>query len=402
MLDSQVKLGTLAGIEVRAHYSSLFVFGAIVAVIAYGYLPAVTPGSSPAQRVAVAIIVGLLLAASIVAHEFGHAVAARRRGRKVPSISLYLFGGAAQIQNENMTPGDEIAIALAGPLASLALAVAFAVAGSAAWHARQQAGILLLDVAIANASLAIFNLLPGFPMDGGRVLRGILWKVSGNVIAATKRAAFAGRMIGYLTVAFGCLLAVRSNVLLGGWAAIMGWFLASLAQSYYRSTVIRVALEGLKARDLCARDLPTLQTSDALAFASGYFGFGAKSRALAVLFGDRPAGVLSDVEAARVPTDEAASRLVGSVMTRVADLPVLDPDDDALALLHFLPFAGASAIMVVADEGATYVGLVRREDIVRYVEMVEDLGNSSAASAKNLRALTARRGKPARQDAASN
>jgi len=390
-----MRLGSLAGIEVRAHYSSLFVFGALVAIIAEGYLPLVTPAASEPERIAVAALVSLLFGASILAHEFGHAIVARRRGKRVPMISLHLFGGAAQIQSEGMTPSDEVAIAIAGPLVSTILAIAFLGAGVAAWSSHVQAGVLLLDIGIANAALALFNLLPGFPMDGGRVLRGIIWKATGNVILATKRAAWAGRVIGYLTVAFGCLLVVRGQAFFGGWAAIMGWFLLGLTAQYYKSTILRVALEGLTVRDLCASNLPTLQTSDTVAAASRCFGIGSKSRSLAVLFGDRPAGVVTDVEVARAPAEDAAERTVAAVMTRIADLPVLDASVPAPALLEVLPLTSAGAVLVAGDGGAEYVGLVRREDITRYVEMVEELGNCSAANAKSLRGLAQRSPKPA-------
>jgi len=396
-----MKLGSLAGIEVRANYSSLFVYGAVVAIIAEGYLPLVTPLASEPERIAVAALVALLLAASILAHEFGHAIVARRRGKRVASISLHLFGGAAQIQSDGMTPFDEIAIGMAGPLVSVALAAAFIAAGIGAWGSHAQPAVLLLDIGIANASLAIFNLLPGFPMDGGRVLHGIVWQATGNVILATKRAAWAGRLIGYASVACGCLLAVRGQVFFGGWMAIIGWLLLGLAAQSYRSTILRVALDGLTVRDLCASNLPTLQTSDSVAAASEFFGIGAKSRSLAVLFGERPAGIVTDVEVARVPVEEAAQRSIGSVMTRIADLPVLESGVPAPALLEVLPLTSAAAVLVAADGGAAYVGIVRREDITRYVEMVEELGNCSAANARSIRGLSHSPAKPAHGDPAT-
>jgi Zn-dependent protease/CBS domain-containing protein len=394
-----MKLGSIAGIEVRVHYSALFVFGLVIAVIAYGYLPAVTPNSSTSERIAVAAIVAVLLAVSLIAHEFGHAFIARRRGKKVEAVSLYLFGGAAHIGGDAMTAADEIATGLAGPAVSALLPVAFGAAGIAAINKHPQAGILLLDVALANAALAAFNLLPGFPMDGGRVLRGILWRRSGNVIAATKRAALSGRLIAYAIVAGGCILAVRGSIFFGLWAVAIGWFLLGLAQQYYRATVLRAALEGLKARDLGAQNLPTLQTSDTVAAAAEHFGLGARSRSLIVLFGDRPAGIATDVEVARVDADEASTKTVGAIMTRIADVPALDPEDEATALLEVMQFSPTGSVLIAAEDGA-FEGIVRREDIVRYVEMVEELGNSSAVSAKNLRELQLRRSIPMRSNAA--
>ena len=381
------KLGRIAGLQLRAHYSFLFAFGAMISVIAFGYLPIVTPASTAAQRVAVGSILTLLFSASIVVHEVAHAVVARLRGQKVTAVTLYLFGGAAHIETRNMRPIDEILVAAAGPLASALLAAIFLGSGAAVVGSHFQAAVLLMNLGLANALLAAFNLLPGLPMDGGRVLRGILEQRSGNAISATRRATSCGRTIAYIGVAFGALVAVRGDVVPGIWLAVLGWFLAGLAQSYYRAVVVRIALEGLRARDLCARELPALQTADTVFEAQRHFGVGASSRVLPVLFGERPAGIAIDVEIARRVLAGGGEATVGAVMTRVADMPVLDGEDEATALIELLPAHYAGAVMIVADEGATFVGLVRREDVARYVEMVEELGNSHVIAAPNLRGL---------------
>ena len=370
-----LRLGSVAGIEVRVHSSALLVFAGIAAAFAFSYLPSETPSASLAERLAVGAIVALLLGASVAAHELAHALVARRRGKSVDGLTLYLFGGNAHITDRGISASDEIAIAAAGPAASGVLAATFIALGIVVSAQSRPAGELVLLIGFANALLALFNVLPGFPMDGGRVLRGLLWRHSGNAVSATKRASLVGRIIAYIIVALGPLLMVRGAILIGVWVSATGWLLASLAQSYYKAMLMKIALDGLSARDLCARDLPVIQTSDSIASAAAHFGGGALSRTLPVLFGERAAGVVSDVQTAGVPAAQADAP-VSSVMTRSSDLPSLDPDVDATVLPALLAAAPLGAAIVESD--GAFVGIVRREDVNRYVEMVEDLGNSIA------------------------
>lgn len=384
-------LGRLAGIEIRAHYSTLLVFGALTSVLAYGYLPLVTPAAGSLERLAVAIIVSGLAVGSILAHEMGHALVARSRGLIVSGVTLYLFGGLAHVGGARSEPEDDISIGLAGPAVTALISGAFFAASSAVWHANPQAGELLANLGAANALLFLVNAIPGYPMDGGMVLRGILWRLSGNVVAATRRAATAGKAFAYLIAAAGVWLLLRGDsVIEGMWVVLIGWLLAGLAESAYRAIITRTALEGLTVKDLCARDVPTLQTSDSVATAAGLLRAGASSRVIAVMFGERLAGLVSDVDVARVPAGEAETTPIASVMLRTGGQPTLDSDCDALVLIQAISASPLRSIIVV-DERGDYIGLVRHEDMNRYVEMIEALGNSSSLSPRSLRRLQARR-----------
>lgn len=386
-----MRIGKIGGIEIRAHSSAILSFAGIALAFAFFYLPQpdVTPDASLPQRLAVGAVIALLLAASVAFHEFAHAFVARVRGKPVYVLTLYLFGGNAHIDDRGLTARDEVAIGAAGPIASATLGAVFIAAGMGVIQSSKPAGELILDIGLANALLALFNALPGFPMDGGRVLRGFLWGRSGNAVSATKHASSAGRIISYAIVAIGALLMVQNEVAAGIWVAATGWLLASLARSYYRAMLLKVALNGLTVRDLCARDLPLLQTSDSVASASAHFGAGALSRTLPVLFGERAAGAISDVQAASVPADQAADTAVSAVMTRAFELPGLHPFVEAAILPAILATAPLNAA-IVEEEGA-YVGLIRKDDVDRYVEMVEELGNSDAARA-GLKTLSPSRG----------
>src|SRR5215469_4045237 len=381
-------LGRLAGIEIRAHYSTLIVFGALTSVLAYGYLPAVTPAAGIPERLAVAIIVSGLLVLSILAHEMGHAFVARSRGLIVSSVTLYLFGGLAHVGGVRSEPDDDIAIGLAGPAASALLAGVFFAIGAAIWTANSQAALLLLNLASANALLFAINAIPGYPMDGGMVLRGVLWKLTGNVVSATRRAATAGKAFAYLIAGAGVWLLLRGdvNVIAGMWVVLIGWLLAGLAESAYRTIIMRTALEGLTVKDLCARDVPVLQTSDSVASAAAILRGGASSRVIAVLFGERLAGLVSDVDVARVPQNDADTTPISTIMSRTGGLPTFDAECDAVVLTAAVPVSPLRCVIVV-DELGEYIGLVRQEDMTRYVEMIETLGNSQAISLAQLKRL---------------
>ena len=386
-----MRIVTIAGIEIRAHASALFAFAGIALAFALVYLPSpdVTPNAPLPERIAVGAVVAALLGVSVAAHEFAHAFIARARGKHVSVLTLYLFGGSAQIDERGLNASDEIAIGAAGPLASGALAAIFIAAGLGVLRSSKPAGELILDIGAANALLSLFNALPGFPMDGGRVLRGFLWRSSGNAVSATRRASLAGRYVAYGIVIFGAYR-IAAQDLTGIWIAATGWLLATLAQSYYRALLMKTALDGLTVNDLCARDLPALQTTDSVAAAAAHFD-GDASRALPVLFGERIAGVIGDVQAASVGTARAAETPVSAVMTRAYELPSLSPSLDAAILPGVLAAVPLSTAIVETD--GAYVGLVRREDVDRYVDMVEDLGNSAVAR-DALKALRPRRAAP--------
>jgi Zn-dependent protease len=373
MNDHTIRLGSLLGIETRAHYTALFVFGAITYVVAFGHLPTVTPAAPAEQRIAVGALFALLVFASVLAHEFGHALVARRRGKRVAGVTLYLLSATAHIAHDHELPADEIAIGIAGPLVSTVLALLFGAIALALEGPSASAASIVWILAYGNALLAAFNWLPGYPMDGGQIVRGVLWRMWGNPVKATRVAAGAGKVIAVVLGAVGCWVAVQYDVTIGVWAGATAWFLAGMADGQYKNTIVRVALDGLLVRDLYAQNVPTLQTTATIEQAAATFGAASPARSLPVLFGERAAGCIGEADVTSVPEDQAAGTSVGSVMTRMSDLASLAPDDDALQLLPALAANRPEAVIV--DENGTYTGIVRREDLARHVARVEQTGS---------------------------
>lgn len=369
MIDRTYRLGSIAGIEIRVHASALFVFGMMICIVAFGLLPRITPQVTPGQALAVSGLFTLLLFGSVLAHELGHAIVAKRRGKRVAGVTMQLLSATARIANNDEKPADEIAIGAAGPAVSTVLAIAFGAAAAVLTTSGRPAGDLFAYLALANGLLGALNWLPGLPMDGGRVLRGILWRISGNPVRATRQAAMAGKGIALLLGAAGCWIAVARDPALGIWACATAWFLGGMADGQYKSMIVRIALGGMHVRDLYATGVTALQTTATVEQAAAALRAAAPSRSLPVLFGERPAGCVGDDEIASIPLDRAGGTSITAVMTRVADLATVAPDDDALALLPALAANRPEAVIV--EDAGSYGGFIRREDVARHIARVE-------------------------------
>jgi Zn-dependent protease len=228
-----LRLGRFGGVEVRIDWSWLLIFALIVWSLAEGVFPSQNPGLSDGVHVGMALVAALLLFASVLLHELGHAWQARREGVEIDAITLWVFGGVAQIKGRFPGAGAEFRVAVAGPLVSVALGVVFvlialadlpsAVDGVGAW------------LGYANLSLAVFNLIPALPLDGGRVLHAALWRASGDLGWATRLASAIGQGFGYLFIAGGIAMFVVNGSFSGAWLVLIGWFVLQGARAEGRS-----------------------------------------------------------------------------------------------------------------------------------------------------------------------
>jgi Zn-dependent protease len=263
LVDASVRLGRIAGIEVRLHWSLAIVFALIVWTLAGQLLPAVVPDQSQSAYWIVSSVAGLLFYSSLLSHEMGHALVARRLGVAVDGITLWIFGGVARLSGEAATPGIEARIAIAGPLVSLVLAILF---GAATFALDTTSGPALIEggcawLAGANALLLLFNLIPAFPLDGGRLLRAWLWQRSHDRYRATSRAAWLGRLCAFLMIGVGLLELVTQDALSGLWLIFLGWFLFSAGRSEASQVLMRGALGDLRVGDVMSRD-PTVAPAE--------------------------------------------------------------------------------------------------------------------------------------------
>jgi Zn-dependent protease len=364
-MTASFRFGRVAGIPVGANWSVLLIGALIAWSLATTILPAQAPGLGPAGYwLAAGLGAGLFLA-SLLAHELGHALVARRAGLRVRGITLWLLGGVAQLEDEPASPGDELRVALVGPGVSLALAVAFGLAAVGLGVAGGPAAVVAVAawLAVGNTALALFNLLPAAPLDGGRVLRGLLWRRHGNRVRASVTATRAGQVVGAALIVYGLVGAITDWGIGSLWTALVGWFLTVAARQERDQAVLRPRLGGLRAGQVMT---PAPVTAPAWFTVDAFLRTYVEPWQLAALplrtFDNRPAGVVTVAALRAVP--EARRHLVraGDVAIGVADLVVVGPDQPVADLAG--PFADGRTVAAVVA-GGRLLGLITPADLAR-------------------------------------
>lgn len=371
-MESSVKLGKIAGIEIGIHYTWLIVFGLITWSLAVGFFPQNFPGMDMLTYWLLGAISAILLFVSVLVHELSHSLVAISRGMPVESITLFIFGGVSNIKEEAHSPTDEFWMAFVGPLSSLVMGgICFAVLIFAP-PLPLEAMAVLAYLAIINVMLGVFNLIPGFPLDGGRVFRSILWWMTGNLRKATRIAAATGQVIAYLFIFGGLFLAFTGDFLSGIWIIFIGWFLNNAAESSYRQTAMEENLKGVKVAEVMINEPCTVSPDTKLdELVHGYM-LKRNVRALPVVEGNELVGLvtLSDVKA--IPSDRWHEVPVSQVMSQRSKLVTLNPQDDMGKAVHALAEEDLNQVPVI-EEGKL-VGLVNRSNVIRFLQVREELG----------------------------
>jgi Zn-dependent protease len=364
-MTASLRFGRVAGIPVGASWSALLIALLIAWSLGGQLLPVQVPGLVPAAYwLAGAAGAGLFLG-SLLAHELGHALVARRAGLRVRGITLWLLGGVAQLEDEPASPRDELRVAIVGPAVSLALAVAFGLA-AAALSVVGGPGLAVAVaawLALGNAALAVFNLLPAAPLDGGRVLRGLLWRRHGNRVRAAVTATRAGEWVGFGLVAYGLLGAFTGWGIGTLWTALVGWFLVVAARQEREQALLGRGLGGLRAAQVM---------TPAPAVAPAWFTVDAFLRSYVepwratVLplrgFDGQAAGVVTAAALYAVPLDRRHIVRAGDVAIPMADLVMVGPDQPVADLAARL--AGGRTVAVVVA-GGQLLGLITAADLAR-------------------------------------
>jgi len=364
-VESSFRLGRVVGVEVGVNWSWLVVFALITWSLAAGVFPDQDPGRSQATYVVMAVIAAGLFFASLLGHELGHAVAARREGMELDGITLWLFGGVARFKGQFPSAGAELRIALAGPLVSLVIGVACSLL---AWAIALPGGVdgVLAWVGYVNLILLAFNLLPALPLDGGRVLRALLWGARADFAWATNVAASIGRGFGYLLIAGGIALLAFQGAFGGAWLAFVGWFLLGAATAEQRSVAARQALAGLRVRDLMTADPITVPSDHSLGEFIDEVAWQRRHTTYPVIDDGRFVGLLALRCVSSVPRDRWDVRSVRSCMIPAAEVPTLHPDAAAVDALVELSESAVNRGIVVDRE--RLVGILSAADLGRALE----------------------------------
>ena len=368
------KIGRVAGIDLAIHPSWLVIAFLLTFSLADAFFPRVIPGWSAGQYWLLGAGTAVLFFGSVLAHEFSHALVARRLGLKVGGITLFIFGGATTIETESASPRDEALIALAGPVSSLVIGAALLAIGAIVQQAEVQALVGWLGV--INVALGAFNLVPGYPMDGGRVLRAILWRIGGDPLTATRRAAMVGRVIGYLMVAGGIYWALRTQDIGSGlWLALVGWFLATAAEATLQQAGVEKSLSGVRVRDAMDLSPAAVSPNESVAELVSEHMLRGDERSFLVRHEDGGlAGVVTLGDVRRLPRESWADRRVTDIMTRYGDLATIGPDAPLADALRLIQEREVGQLPVIGEEARQPLGLVTRRGILRLIEARMKLG----------------------------
>ncbi|MBI4234213.1 MAG: site-2 protease family protein [Chloroflexi bacterium] len=370
-MGMSIRLGKVWGIPLGINYTWFVVLLLVIFSLASQFR-SVFPEWAAYQHWGLAIVTSLLFFASVLLHELAHSLVAVRKGIPVHSITLFVFGGVSHISREANRPGLEFVIAVVGPLSSLVLGLLFwgiAMAGRTTSEHLWAAGLTLAQ---ANFILGIFNLVPGFPLDGGRVLRALLWGATRNYDRATQVASITGRIVAVLFILAGVFIALQVNLISGIWLVVIGWFLESAAASSYRQFRLREGLRGYTARDLMTTERPTVPPSLSIRQLVEERILPTGRRCFVVGEGEATYGLVTVHSAREVPRHRWDLVPVREVMIPLEGLKAVTPQEDAFRVLELMDEANVNQVPVVQDR--RIIGLITRENVLHFLRTREELG----------------------------
>jgi len=365
-----IPMGRVLGIPLELDYSWFLVFALLTWGLAVGHYPAEFKSSTPSLYWIMGAVTALMLFISVLLHELGHSVVARRYKIPVRRITLFIFGGVSQIEAEAATAGVDFRIAVAGPLVSLALAALFAVLKLVVAEVSPLLA-LVRYLAYMNVALALFNLIPGFPLDGGRALRAILWRLTGDFHRATLIAASVGRGFAYAFILVGVWQVFAGNFVGGLWIAFIGWFLESAAVSQTQQVVLRDLLTGHTVAEAMSRDLAAVPSGATLQQLVDQHVLTSGRRSFLVQRDQAALGLLTLHDVVRIPRAQWGATTAEQAMIPAGRMRSARPDTELKEALEEMDRDGVSQLPVMADRQA--VGVLRREDIIGFLRTAQQL-----------------------------
>jgi len=365
-MNPSIRLGRIFGIPFGISWSWLLVFGLITWTLGSGVFPSENPGLSRMTYYVMAVVASLLFFGSLLLHELGHALVAKREGMQIEGITLWLFGGIARFSGAFPSAGAELRIAAAGPLVTLVVGGIFVAAEI--WLPLPNA----MDGVVAwlgyiNLLLLVFNLIPALPLDGGRILRAIMWRLKGDYVWATVRATLFARAFALLMIGGGVVLFIFQGAFAGIWFAAIGWFLYTSSTLELRYLAVSDALEGLRARNVMTRDPVTLEPDAQLGEALDSLTVSERHSGYPVVESGRPLGFLSLGTLAGAPRPEWQSHRVREFMLPLGEVPTLGPEEEAANAVELLQGTPLRRALVVED--GQLAGVLTLADLADAVEL---------------------------------
>jgi len=373
-MPGSLHLGKIAGIDIYINFSWLIILVFLTWSLAIGWFPFYNRGWSIGTYWIVSFIATLLLFVSVLLHELAHSLVARARGLPVKNITLFIFGGVSNIQQEPASPGVEFQVAVVGPVVSLLIGVVAYLLQLPLSNSPLQG--ILFYLGVTNILLGIFNLIPGFPLDGGRVLRSIIWKITGSLRTATQAATIIGQIIAYLFILAGIWMFFNGNLLGGLWIGFIGWFLLSSAQAANSQVMLQSMFRGVTVSDVMNTRPNTVPANISLQrLVDEYFLPNALRSAL-VMQGDQLVGLITLNDIRHVPREQWGQVPVGHVMIPLERLHVVQPQQSLNDVLPLM--AGRDVNQLPVVQNGALVGILSRDAIVRFLEVRRGLGLDAA------------------------
>lgn len=371
MVGRTLRLGRVFGIEIKLDHSWFIIFILVAWSLAAHYFPMSHPGWTASTYWALGIATSLLLFASVLAHELGHSLVSQAYGNPVRDITLFIFGGAAHMSREPARPRHELWMALAGPATSFLLAALFGLLWRASAGSPGPVHALSGWLAWINLAVGLFNLIPGFPLDGGRVFRATVWSLTGNLERATRTAAGLGRLVAFGFIFFGVWLIFRGNWANGLWIAFIGWFLDNAAAQSVRQLALRELLSGHAARDAMMADCPHVARSLSLDVAVNEVLLPSGRRCFPVVEDGQLYGLLTLHQIKSVPRERWPFTSVGDVMIRREDLKIVRPEDSLWSVFERMATEDVNQYPVM--ENGRLLGMVTRDRLLGFVQTQAEL-----------------------------
>jgi len=382
MLGSTLRLGRVFGIELRLDYTWLLIFLLVTWSLAGAYFPMIHPGWPPAAYWLMGGITALLFFASVVAHELAHSFVSQSYGVPVRNITLFIFGGAARMSEEPKTARGEFLMALAGPATNLAIAALFGLLWLVSQPVNPQLHALAGWLARINVALGLFNLIPGFPLDGGRVFRATVWSITGNLRRATVVASGLGRVVAYGFVFFGIWQVFRGNWADGLWIAFIGWFLVNAATASYRQLVLTEALAGHTAREVMMADCPQVPRRLTLDVLVDQVILSSGRRCFPVVEQGHIYGLVTLQKVKSVPRERWTTTRVGDVMLPQRELEAVRPDEELSVILRRMADEDVNQFPVMED--GQLLGMVGRDNVLAFLRTLVELDRAGGAGLEYL------------------
>lgn len=376
-MRSQIKLGHIGGIEIGLHYS-WFIIAILIAFSLANHFHAVRPDWSVSLIWAAAIITSVLFFVTLLLHELAHSLVAKSRGLRVRAITLFALGGVSQIEQDPSDAKSEFWIAVVGPLTSLVIGfVLLGIVRLSGWTSGTEpanpAIAVFLWLGYINLALAFFNMIPGFPLDGGRVLRAIVWWITKNAERSTRIAAQIGQAVGLLFILFGLYRFFVGANFGGLWMAFIGWFLLDAARSSYVQVGVMAGLRGQRVADIMERDCATVEGYISLRDFVDQYLLHSSSRCFVVTQNHNVVGLITANEAKQVDRENWDQTSVQSVMRPLNQLPTVSPDTPALKALELMNEKQADELAVVVD--GKLQGIFSQAQVLRFLHMYSGMGN---------------------------